>query len=153
MVKTAQRITGAQLPSIQDIYHKRCLGRVRNIIKDVSHPSHSLFTPLPSSRRYRSLRSSTSRLRKSFFSWGCDPAEFCPVTLLHPCTFCTAHVSYSGPTPMYILFCNLHSPLTACAYLIYMHFLNNVHIITIDIYSYKIYTALYVNNSVYCTNG
>ncbi|KAI4890782.1 hypothetical protein NFI96_007797, partial [Prochilodus magdalenae] len=46
VVKMAQRITGTQLPTIQDIYHKRCLGRARNIIKDVSHPNHGLFTLL-----------------------------------------------------------------------------------------------------------
>ncbi|KAI4877181.1 hypothetical protein NFI96_007309, partial [Prochilodus magdalenae] len=63
VVKMAQRITGTQLPTIQDIYRKRCLGRARNIIKDVSHPNHGLFTLLPSDRRYRSLRSRTSRLR------------------------------------------------------------------------------------------
>ncbi|KAI4904189.1 hypothetical protein NFI96_000143 [Prochilodus magdalenae] len=34
VVKMAQRITGTQLPTIEDIYHKRCLGRARNIIKD-----------------------------------------------------------------------------------------------------------------------
>lgn len=67
VVKTAQRITGTQLTSIENIYHKRCLGRARNIIKDASHPNHGLFTLLPSGRRYRSLRSRTSRLRKSFF--------------------------------------------------------------------------------------
>ncbi|KAI4888435.1 hypothetical protein NFI96_000754, partial [Prochilodus magdalenae] len=33
-----------------DIYRKRCLGRARNIIKDVSHPNHGLFTLLPSGR-------------------------------------------------------------------------------------------------------
>ncbi|KAI4882866.1 hypothetical protein NFI96_000892 [Prochilodus magdalenae] len=67
VVKMAQRITGTQLPTIQDIYRKRCLGRARNIIKDVSHPNHGLFTLLPSGRRYRSLRSRTSRLKNSFF--------------------------------------------------------------------------------------
>ncbi|KAI4875417.1 hypothetical protein NFI96_032939, partial [Prochilodus magdalenae] len=66
VVKMAQRITGTQLPTIQDIYHKRCLGRARNII-NVSHPNPGLFTLLPSGRRYRSLRSRTSRLRNSFF--------------------------------------------------------------------------------------
>ncbi|KAI4882367.1 hypothetical protein NFI96_008890 [Prochilodus magdalenae] len=67
VVKMAQRITGTQLPTIQDIYHKRCLGRARNIIRNVSHPNHGLFTLLPSGRRYRSLRSRTSRLKNRFF--------------------------------------------------------------------------------------
>ncbi|KAI4904925.1 hypothetical protein NFI96_004658 [Prochilodus magdalenae] len=47
VVKMAQRITGTQLPTIQDIYHKRCLGGARSIIKDVSHPNHGLFYPPP----------------------------------------------------------------------------------------------------------
>ncbi len=55
VVKTAQYTTGVGLPSIKDVYHKRCLRRVRSIIKDYSHPNHRLFTPLPSGRRYRSL--------------------------------------------------------------------------------------------------
>ncbi len=48
VVKTAQYTTGVGLPSIKDIYHKRCLRRVRSIIQDSSHPNHRLFTPLPS---------------------------------------------------------------------------------------------------------
>ncbi|KAI4903872.1 hypothetical protein NFI96_022133, partial [Prochilodus magdalenae] len=67
VVKTAQRITGTQLPTIESVYQKRCLSRARSIIKDPSHPNHELFTLLPSGRRYRSLRSRTNRLRKSFF--------------------------------------------------------------------------------------
>jgi len=66
VVKTAQNIIGAKLPSIQDIYSKRCLRRARCIIKDTSHPINGLFTLLPSGRRYRSLRCHTSRFRNSF---------------------------------------------------------------------------------------
>ncbi|CAI5682805.1 unnamed protein product [Oreochromis niloticus] len=61
VVKTAQRIAGAPLPAIKDIYRKRCLKRAGKIIKDPSHPSHRLFTLLPSGRRYRSLRTKTTR--------------------------------------------------------------------------------------------
>ncbi|KAM3870092.1 uncharacterized protein ACN63O_005204 [Diretmus argenteus] len=53
VVKTAQRITGTSLPSIEAVQHKRCLLRTRSITKDSSHPSHKLFTHLPSGRRYR----------------------------------------------------------------------------------------------------
>uniref|UniRef100_A0AAX7TU86 Alkylated DNA repair protein AlkB homologue 8 N-terminal domain-containing protein n=1 Tax=Astatotilapia calliptera TaxID=8154 RepID=A0AAX7TU86_ASTCA len=67
VVKTAQRIPGAQLPAINDIYRKRCLKRPGKIIKDPSHPSHGLFILLPSGRRYRSLRTKTTRYRNSFF--------------------------------------------------------------------------------------
>uniref|UniRef100_A0AAZ1XEE6 Alkylated DNA repair protein AlkB homologue 8 N-terminal domain-containing protein n=1 Tax=Oreochromis aureus TaxID=47969 RepID=A0AAZ1XEE6_OREAU len=61
IVKTAQRITGAPLPAIKDIYRKRCLKRAGKIIKDPSHPAHGVFTLLPSGRRYRSLRTKTTR--------------------------------------------------------------------------------------------
>ncbi len=46
---------------------RRCTRKARRIIKDSSHPSHSLLSLLPSGRRFRSIRSRTSRLRDSFF--------------------------------------------------------------------------------------
>ena len=67
VVKTAQRITGSPLPTIDAVQHKRCLRKARSIEKDSSHPNHRLFALLPSGRRYRALRSRTSRLRNSFF--------------------------------------------------------------------------------------
>ncbi|KAF7706728.1 gastrula zinc finger protein XlCGF28.1-like, partial [Silurus meridionalis] len=67
VVKTAQRITGTQLPAIEHLHHSRCLRRAYNIIKDSSHPSHKLFNLFPSRRRYRNLRTRTSRFRDSFF--------------------------------------------------------------------------------------
>ncbi len=49
--------------------HRRCTRKARRIIKDSSHPSHRLLSLslLPSGRRFRSIRSRTSRLRDSFF--------------------------------------------------------------------------------------
>ncbi len=52
-----------ELPSLQDIYTRRCTRKARRIIKDFSHPSHRLLFLLPSG----SIRSRTSRLRDSFF--------------------------------------------------------------------------------------
>ncbi len=66
-VRTARHIVGGELPSLQDIYTRRCTRKARRIIKDSSHPSHSLLSLLPSGRRFRSIRSHTSRLRDSFF--------------------------------------------------------------------------------------
>ena len=65
--KSAQKITHTQLPSLFDIHHTRCQQRAQNIIKDSFHPGHSLFSLLPSGRRYRSSRSHTSRLTNSFY--------------------------------------------------------------------------------------
>ena len=67
VVKTAQRITGTPLPAIEDIQRKRCLCQARSILKDSSHPDHGLFDLLPSGRRFRTLRTRTSRSRNSFF--------------------------------------------------------------------------------------
>ncbi len=66
VVRTARHIVGGELPSLQDIYTRRCIRKARRIIKD-SHPSHRLLSLLPSGRRLRSIRSRTSRLRDSFF--------------------------------------------------------------------------------------
>ncbi len=67
VVRTARHIVGGELPSLQDIYTRRCTRKARRIIEDSSHPSHSLLSLLPSGRRLRSIRSRTSRLRDSFF--------------------------------------------------------------------------------------
>ncbi len=67
VVRTARHIVGGELPSLQDIYTRRCIRKARGIINDSSHPSHRLFSLLPSGRRLRSIRSLTSRLRDSFF--------------------------------------------------------------------------------------
>ncbi len=63
----ARHIVGGELPSLQDIYTRRCTRKARRIIKDSSHPSHRLLSLLPSGRRLRSIRFRTSRLRDSFF--------------------------------------------------------------------------------------
>ncbi len=67
VVRTARHIVGGELPSLQDIYTRRCIRKTQRIINDSSHPSHRLFSLLPSGRRLRSIRSRTSRLRDSFF--------------------------------------------------------------------------------------
>ncbi|KAI4905611.1 hypothetical protein NFI96_003219 [Prochilodus magdalenae] len=53
VIKTAQLISGAAFPSLQDIYRTRVIRRTHSIIRDSTHPQHSLFTLLPSGRRYR----------------------------------------------------------------------------------------------------
>ena len=68
IVNTAGKIIGAPLPlpSLQDIYTTRLTRKATSIASDTSHPAHSLFSLLPSGRRYRSLRCRTTRLRNSF---------------------------------------------------------------------------------------
>ncbi len=62
-----QKIIGAPLPSILDIFLTRCSSKAKSIVEDPTHPSHSLFQLLPSGRRYRSIRARSARLLNSFF--------------------------------------------------------------------------------------
>ena len=63
-IRSAERIIGADLPSIQDLYRSRIRKRAANISAD--HP-HKLFKLLPSGRRYRVPFAKTSHHRDGFF--------------------------------------------------------------------------------------
>ncbi|KAI5100729.1 gastrula zinc finger protein XlCGF28.1-like [Silurus meridionalis] len=63
IVRTAEMIIGVSLPSIMDIYTRRCIRKANSIVDDHTHPSHTLFTLLPSGKRFRSIRAVTT----SFF--------------------------------------------------------------------------------------
>ncbi|KAI5098276.1 gastrula zinc finger protein XlCGF28.1-like [Silurus meridionalis] len=67
IVRTAEKIIGVSLPSIMDIYTTRCIHKAHSIVDDHTHPSHTLFTLLPSGKRFRSIRAVTTRLCNSFF--------------------------------------------------------------------------------------
>ncbi len=67
VVRLAERISGSALPSLQDIYLKRCKSRAVKIIKDSTHPGNHHFCLLPSGKRFRSMMAKTERLRRSFF--------------------------------------------------------------------------------------
>ena len=56
VVRTAQYITGAKLPAIQDIYTRRCQRKALKIVKDSSHPSHRLFSLPTHGKRYLSTK-------------------------------------------------------------------------------------------------
>ncbi len=79
----------SELPSLQDIYTRRCTRKAKSIIKDSSHPSHRLLSLLPSGRRLRSIRSRTSRLRDSFFPQANEQSEI--THLHHTPTHTTCH--------------------------------------------------------------
>ncbi len=67
VVRLAERISGSALPSLQDIYLKRCKSRAAKIIKDSNHPGNRLFILLPSGKRFRSMMAKTEWLRRNFF--------------------------------------------------------------------------------------
>uniref|UniRef100_A0A3Q1K6E6 Reverse transcriptase domain-containing protein n=1 Tax=Anabas testudineus TaxID=64144 RepID=A0A3Q1K6E6_ANATE len=67
IVRTAEKIIGVSLPSITDIYTTRCIRKATCIVDDPTHPSHPIFTLLPSGKRFRSIWALTTRLLNSFF--------------------------------------------------------------------------------------
>ena len=66
--KTAFRIIGRDLHSLESLYQQRHLGRAILTSHDSSHPAHDLFDPLSSSRHFRSIETRTNRFSSSFFS-------------------------------------------------------------------------------------
>lgn len=67
VIRSAEKIIGCSLPTLDSIASSRYLSRAKNIINDPTHPGHEHFQLLPSGRRYRSVRTRTSRFRDSFF--------------------------------------------------------------------------------------
>ncbi len=50
VVRLAERISGSALPSLQDIYLKRCKSRTACVFKNTNHPGNCLFISLPSGK-------------------------------------------------------------------------------------------------------
>ena len=64
VVCTAQHITRAKLPAIQELYTSRCQRKALKIVKDSSQIDFAL---LPHCNRYRSAKSRSRRLLNSFY--------------------------------------------------------------------------------------
>src|SRR4029434_3336135 len=56
IIRSAEKVIGCNLPSLQDLFASRTLRRAGKIVADPSHPGHKLFEVLPSGRRLRSIR-------------------------------------------------------------------------------------------------
>ncbi len=128
VVKTAQRITRISLPAIEDVQEKRCLWRARSILKDSSYPAHTLFQLLPSKRRYRSLRTRTSRFRNSFFPTlvsllNSVPRWTSPLVHCHCTFFSCAYIPWHS---VYCIYCPYSSPFLYI--LLFLHFFFNSHL-------------------------
>ena len=67
VVRTAQYITVAKLPAIQDLYNRRCQRKAHKNDRDSCHPSYRLFSLLPHGKQYQSAKSRTKRLLNSFY--------------------------------------------------------------------------------------
>ncbi|KAK3515013.1 hypothetical protein QTP70_003239 [Hemibagrus guttatus] len=50
IVKTAEKIIGVSLPSITNMYTTCCIHKANSTVDDHIHPSHTLFTLLPSGK-------------------------------------------------------------------------------------------------------
>ncbi|KAK1795644.1 hypothetical protein P4O66_001135 [Electrophorus voltai] len=61
-----RRLRDFRLPS-KTIYYKRCQTKTRRIVKDPIHPNDRLFSLLRSGKCFRSLKTNTERLKRSFF--------------------------------------------------------------------------------------
>uniref|UniRef100_A0ABM5GPN4 Single-strand DNA endonuclease ASTE1 isoform X2 n=1 Tax=Pogona vitticeps TaxID=103695 RepID=A0ABM5GPN4_9SAUR len=66
-IKIAQNIIGLQLPTLDDIFTSRCLRKSHSILRDSSHPAYNFFELLPSGRRYRTIKTRTTRFLHSFY--------------------------------------------------------------------------------------
>ncbi len=70
VVRTAERIIGTTLPTLQELYLSRVSKRAGKITLDPSYPAHSLFELLPSGRRYTDTGTVSSP--KQSISWTLD---------------------------------------------------------------------------------
>ena len=102
VINVVQSITQTSLPSIDSVYTSHCLSKAASIIKDPTHPGHSLFHLLPLGKRYKSLRSRTNRLKNSFF-----PAA---VRLLNGLTLRQVDLSLHPSYDCNTTFCTLSFP-------------------------------------------
>uniref|UniRef100_A0A2D4LA97 Uncharacterized protein n=1 Tax=Micrurus spixii TaxID=129469 RepID=A0A2D4LA97_9SAUR len=69
VINWAQETTGCLLTPLDDITRSLCFSRVREILRDDSHPAQCLFSLLPLGRRYRSRASQPKRFKNSFYPW------------------------------------------------------------------------------------
>ncbi len=67
VVRTAERIIGTTLPTLQELYSPRVSKGAGKFTLDPSHPAHSLFELLLSGWSYRALSTRTTRHRNNFF--------------------------------------------------------------------------------------
>ncbi len=67
VVRLAERISGSALPSLQDIYLKRCKSRAAKIIKDSNHPGKPSFHLTAIGQALQKRVGKTERLRRSFY--------------------------------------------------------------------------------------
>ncbi len=128
-VRIAERIIGAPLPSLQELYTSRVKKRAKKVTLDPSHPAHSLFQLLPSGRRYRSLSTKTAR-HKNFFS----PRPYPTWTTHNTPQYCT---SVNNSSNLHLCIGHMHSSVYGHFYFLYIF-------ITIVFLNYCLFSSLLV---------
>ena len=68
-MRGASKIIGLTPPTIESVYHTRCVHKSKKIVRDATHPANHLFELLKSKsgKRYRSVKAKTTRFRNSFY--------------------------------------------------------------------------------------
>ncbi len=67
ITRVASKIIGYDLPTIDEIYVSRLQKKGLKILKDPLHPARHLFTPLPSGRRLRAIKTKSTRFLNSTY--------------------------------------------------------------------------------------
>ena len=66
IIHKAEKIVNDDLRSVDDIYSKACLDKLRGIVRDDSHPLHNAFVRSEKSKRFIQPAASTTRYQNAF---------------------------------------------------------------------------------------
>ncbi len=153
VVRLAERISGSALPSLQDIYLKRCKSRAVKILKDSNHPGNHLFCLLPSGKRFRSIMAKIERLRRSFFpqairllNANSTLSHNIYMTQFNVYTLGTTMFAHSSCTSLFIILF-IKSTVYCIAHFISLHILPLIFVFS---YFYFILTYIYIYSLVLC---
>ena len=67
VVKNASKLIGLNMPSIRSLYLSRSLRKSKRIAQDAYHPPNHLFELLSPGKRYRCIKTKTTRFNNSFY--------------------------------------------------------------------------------------
>ena len=67
VVNNASKLIGLNMPFIRYLYLSSSLRKSKRIVQDACHPANHLFELLPSGKRYRCIRTKTTRFSNSFY--------------------------------------------------------------------------------------
>ncbi len=133
VIRTAQHITGGELPSLQAIYNIRCVRKAQKIIKDPNHPSHSLLLSLLPSGISKSFFPQAIRLLN--YNW-CT-------TLLHKYII---NITIQHTYPHYIYYVKF-----LVLRILFTYYIVDANVSTVCVYMYT-YLSVYIYNTVHiCT--